>query len=66
LTLVAQVSGKGYAEFRRRRFHIVFRGALVDEVRIERKSIDRDNGAFVLENHGEDFTLTCRIAPRHR
>jgi alpha-glucosidase len=66
LTLVAQVSGNGYGEFRRRWFRVRFRGPEVDEVRIERKSIDRDNGVFVLKNRGEDFTLTCRIVPRRR
>lgn len=68
LTLVADVSGEGYPQFRRRQFRIAFRGAAVDDVRIGRRRIGRKpvsqrNGAFVVENRGENFTLTCSVSP---
>jgi alpha-glucosidase len=63
LTLSADVSGDGYPQFRRRQFRIAFRGAAMDEVRIGRRPLDRHNGAFVLDNRGENFTLTCSVSP---
>ena len=61
LSLIAEVSGNGYPQFRRHRFRLVFRGAAVDDVRVDGRSAIPQNGSLVLDNRGDTFALTCRV-----
>lgn len=59
----AHVSGNGFAEFRRKRFLLVFRGAAVERVAIEGGGVEATarGGRLDLPNTGEGFALSFRV-----
>jgi alpha-glucosidase len=56
--LVAQVGGKGFPEFRRTRFQLLFRGATVERVELDGHDVRAPGGRLDLANSGEAFELS--------
>lgn len=65
LTLIGEVNGNGYPQFRRKQFRLVFQGTAVDDVRCGTRSVPAQGGTYLLENRGEPFTLTCTLRANH-
>jgi alpha-glucosidase len=62
LTIQAAVVGEGYADFRRRAFHIVFHGAVPAVVRVNEQDVAPENGRFVVPDPGTDIQLEAELA----
>jgi alpha-glucosidase len=58
IRLSAKVVGNGFPEFRRDRFHLVFRGGSVDRVEIDGVELRARGGRLELANRGEGFELS--------
>ncbi len=59
--LATKVTGGGFPEFRRRRFHLVFRGATVEKVEVNGTETRARGGRLELENSGETFELSFTV-----
>lgn len=57
LRIEATVSGKGFPEFRRKRFQVVFHGAKPGNVRLDGKALSPRGERYEIPNRGERFVL---------
>ena len=62
IRLQARVTGRGFPEFARKEFRIVFRGAEVKSARVDRRAAAVRSGAIVLPNAGTGFVLEAEVA----
>jgi alpha-glucosidase len=58
IRVTAKVTGKGFPEFRRRAFRLIFHGCSGEKIEVDRGEIRAQSGYPELENRGESFTLT--------
>lgn len=62
LTLHAQVSGNGYAEFARQQFVLIMHGGTPATVLVGGRQIAAEAGRFVIANSGSDFVLEIDLS----
>lgn len=60
--LTAKVTGKGYPEFRRRAFRVVFPGTCVEKIELVGGEVRGHDGFVELDNRGESFDLRFVVA----
>jgi alpha-glucosidase len=60
--LEAKSSGRGFPEFRRKQFRVVFHGAAVSNVRLNGAARVVDNGRCDVANAGEAMVLTMNVS----
>jgi hypothetical protein len=61
LRLSAEVSGKGYPEFARKRFDVVLHGAAPEEASLDDTMITGTGGRFEIPNEGVGFDFRCMV-----
>jgi alpha-glucosidase len=61
LRLSAEVSGRGYPEFARKRFVVVLHGAAPDEASLDDTMINGTGGRFEIPNEGVGFSFRCMV-----
>jgi len=59
--LSAEVSGKGYPEFARKRFVVVLHGAAPEEASLDDTMITGTGGRFEIPNEGVGFDFRCMV-----
>jgi hypothetical protein len=61
LRLDASVTGAGFAEFRRRRFRVVFVNAVPREIRVNGERFPIVEDGVIFDNTGQPFHLTATL-----
>jgi len=62
LSLRAEVSGDGYAEFARQAFELVFHGPTPQAVQLDGQALQLEHGRAVVPNTGSGFVLDAELA----
>ena len=61
LRVTAKVTGEGFPEFRRKRFHLVFRGGAAEPIGSGSLEARARSGRFEIDNAGEAFDLAFSV-----
>jgi alpha-glucosidase len=61
IRISARVTGKGFPEFRRRAFRLVFLGSVIDRVDLLGSEMRILGGKAEFENRGQDFDLSFSV-----
>lgn len=60
LRMTARVTGKGYPEFRRKQFRVVFHGLEAASAVVDGQEMTLSDGALTLDNRGKGFRVAVR------